>query len=143
MSLGGGEGVRISVSLSAWDCSCAVKAVMDGCRGADLYASKRESRRAAGAWEECGDEHRDVNGEISAEVHSSKLSEREVGCGDDPKEKFSLNILARFGTVEVKMRGWLRKSIRKERLVGLWIDSNDLCLKLMRVMVGVEVQYGV
>ncbi|RJE17089.1 hypothetical protein PHISCL_10574, partial [Aspergillus sclerotialis] len=67
---------------------------MEGCRGADLYASKRESRRAAGACEECGDEHRDVKGEISAEVHSSTLNVRELGCGDDPKEKFSLNISA-------------------------------------------------
>jgi len=74
ISLGGGEGERISVSFSACDCSCAVNAVMEGCRGADLYASNLESRRAEGPWRECGVEHRDVNGEISADVHSSMLS---------------------------------------------------------------------
>lgn len=36
-SLGDGEGDRISVSLRAWDWSCAVKAVMEGCRGAPAY----------------------------------------------------------------------------------------------------------
>lgn len=47
---------------------------------------------------ECGVEHRDVNGEISADVHSSMLSRRDDGVGDDPKEKFSLNI---FGGMRV------------------------------------------
>jgi len=48
ISLGDGEGERMSRSLSACDCNCAVNAVMEGCRGADLYASNRESRRAEG-----------------------------------------------------------------------------------------------
>jgi len=94
MSLGGGEGERISMSSSAWDCSCAVRAVMDACRGADLYASNLESRRVEGPCVECGVEHRDVKGEISADVHSSMLSWRADTLGVDPKEKFSLNILA-------------------------------------------------
>jgi len=97
MSLGGGEGVRISMSSSACDCSCAVKTVMEGCRGADLYASNLESRAAEGARDECGDEHRDVNGEISADVHSSIPSVKDVGFEDDPKEKFSLNMSLEYG----------------------------------------------
>jgi len=48
---------------------------------------------------EWGVEHRDVNGEISADVHSSMLNCRDVRFGDDPKEKFSLNMLAR-NTIE-------------------------------------------
>lgn len=94
MSLSGGEGERISISFSACDCSCAVKAVMDGCRGADLYASNLESRRVEGPRDDCRVEQRDVNGDISDDVHSSILSWRELGSGDEPKEKFSLNIFA-------------------------------------------------
>jgi hypothetical protein len=74
MSLGGGETDRISISFSACDCSWAVKAVMEECRGTDLYASNLESRRAEGPCVEWGVEHRDVKGEISADVHSSMLS---------------------------------------------------------------------
>ncbi len=92
MSTGGGDGERISMSLNACDCSCAVRVVMEGCRGVDLYASNLESRRADGPCEQWGVEQRDVNGEISAEVHSSMLNWSAVGLGDDPKEKFSLNI---------------------------------------------------
>jgi len=94
MSLSGGEGERISRSLSACDCSCTVRAVMDECRGVDLYASNLESRRADGSYVEWGVEQRDVNGEISVDVHSSMLSWRDAGFGEDPKEKFSLNIFA-------------------------------------------------
>ena len=94
MSLGGGEGDRISRSFNACDCSCAVRAVMEECRGEDLWVSNLESRRVEGPRVECGVEHRDVNGEISAEVQSSMLSWRDDGFGEDPKEKFSLNIFA-------------------------------------------------
>jgi hypothetical protein len=67
---------------------------MEGCRGAPvyLYESNRESRPAAGAREGCGELHRDVKGEISAEVHSSMLIVKDSGSGDEPKEKFLLNI---------------------------------------------------
>ena len=93
MPLGGGEAERMSTSSSTCDCICAVKVVMDGCRGADLYALMREPRRGEGPRTDCGVEHRDVKGEISSE-HASMLNRREVEFAEDSKEKFSLNMLA-------------------------------------------------
>jgi len=58
-----------------------------------LYESNRESRRAAGRDDEWGEGHRDVKGEISADVQSSTFDASVGDCGDVPKEKFSLNIL--------------------------------------------------
>ena len=82
------------ISLMTWCSSWAVSAVTEGCR-AGRYVSKRESRRGRGCLCEYsrdrGDEHRELKGEISALVESSRSS----GGGtsrDDRKEKFSLNI---------------------------------------------------
>jgi hypothetical protein len=120
MSTGGGDGERISMSLNACDCSCAVRVVMEGCRGVDRYVSNLESRRADGPCEEWGVEQRDVNGEISAEVHCSMLNSSAVGFGDDPKVKFSLNISPGYG-VAVERMVWL-KSSRSEKL---WIIARE------------------
>jgi hypothetical protein len=54
---------------------------------------------------ECGEGGRDVNGDISAEMHSSRLSDRSEGRGDAPNEKLALNMLtgvcARLSAVTV------------------------------------------
>ena len=46
---------------------------------------------------EYGVEHREVKGEISADVHSSMLGWSADALGVDPKEKFSLNMSADDG----------------------------------------------
>lgn len=93
--LKGGE--SMTMSLSAWDCNCAVIAVMEGCRGAsaDRYASNLVSRCVARV-RECGEQEREVKGEMSEEVQSWALMANRGGVGEEPKEKFSLNMVIKL-----------------------------------------------